>query len=228
VGIAELAIEGGCSALIASERLLGVVARTHAHRLPLIVRTSPGAGAADAVARRLRNAGAVGICVPLSADPAATPEGILALVAATQAEGLFALVHTPIPAGPPREGLPITAATLGGALAWQDLVAAPLDPNMATGVSRAGATKADGAVVEALRAQHAAGWLGRVGMLGGTPEGGKDPLRSALRGAVFNKRAGGMGQVTGRSAAALPREQGVALLHAIQDVYLCGSVTVAV
>jgi class I fructose-bisphosphate aldolase len=47
-----------------------------------------------------------------------------------------------------------------------------------------------------------------------------------VRTAVINKRAGGMGLITGRKAFQRPMEEGVTLLHAIQDVYLCREVTV--
>jgi class I fructose-bisphosphate aldolase len=44
---------------------------------------------------------------------------------------------------------------------------------------------------------------------------------------VINKRAGGMGMISGRKAFQRPMAEGVALLHAIQDVYLFGEVTIA-
>ena len=49
----------------------------------------------------------------------------------------------------------------------------------------------------------------------------------AVRTAVINKRAGGMGLISGRKAFQKPLQEGVALLHAIQDVYLAPQVTVA-
>lgn len=45
--------------------------------------------------------------------------------------------------------------------------------------------------------------------------------------AVVNKRAGGMGLISGRKAFQRPMSEGVELLHAIQDVYLDGDITVA-
>jgi len=52
-------------------------------------------------------------------------------------------------------------------------------------------------------------------------------LAEAVRTAAINKRAGGMGLISGRKAFQKPMQQGVALLHAIQDVYLCKEVTIA-
>ena len=48
-----------------------------------------------------------------------------------------------------------------------------------------------------------------------------------MRTAVINKRAGGTGLISGRKAFQRPMEEGVKLLHAIQDVYLCKDVTIA-
>ena len=56
---------------------------------------------------------------------------------------------------------------------------------------------------------------------------GENGLGQAVRTAVINKRAGGMGLISGRKAFQKPMEEGVALLHAIQDVYLSPDVTVA-
>ena len=49
----------------------------------------------------------------------------------------------------------------------------------------------------------------------------------AVRTAVINKRAGGMGLISGRKAFQRPMAEGVKLLNAIQDVYLCNDVTIA-
>jgi class I fructose-bisphosphate aldolase len=56
---------------------------------------------------------------------------------------------------------------------------------------------------------------------------GKNYLAEAALTAVINKRAGGMGLISGRKAFQKPMKDGVALLNAIQDVYLDSSVTVA-
>ncbi|MCI3241809.1 MULTISPECIES: hypothetical protein [Streptomyces] len=56
---------------------------------------------------------------------------------------------------------------------------------------------------------------------------GQDDLAQAVRTAVINKRAGGTGLITGRKAFQRPTREGVELLHAVQDVYLDESVTIA-
>ncbi|MBD3235066.1 MAG: class I fructose-bisphosphate aldolase [candidate division Zixibacteria bacterium] len=71
-------------------------------------------------------------------------------------------------------------------------------------------------------------YMGRVGLINsGGASAGKDDLAQAVRTAVINKRAGGMGLISGRKAFQKPMKDGVELLNAIQDVYLCEDVTVA-
>jgi class I fructose-bisphosphate aldolase len=69
---------------------------------------------------------------------------------------------------------------------------------------------------------------GRAGLINsGGASVGKDDLVQAVRTAVINKRAGGMGMISGRKSFQKPMKDGVELLNAIQDVYLDKSVTVA-
>ena len=79
-----------------------------------------------------------------------------------------------------------------------------------------------------MRYQVANCYMGRVGMInsGGASSGAGD-LAEAVRTAVINKRAGGMGMISGRKAFQRPMADGVALLHAIQDVYLAPEVDIA-
>lgn len=71
-------------------------------------------------------------------------------------------------------------------------------------------------------------YLGRAGLInsGGASSGATD-LAEAVKTAVINKRAGGMGLISGRKAFQRPMEEGIELLNAIQDVYLSPEVTVA-
>ncbi len=81
--------------------------------------------------------------------------------------------------------------------------------------------------IDLVRYQVANCYMGRVGMINSGGESGKDDLHQAVRTAVINKRAGGMGLISGRKAFQKPMKDGVALLHAIQDVYASRDVTVA-
>jgi class I fructose-bisphosphate aldolase len=71
-------------------------------------------------------------------------------------------------------------------------------------------------------------YMGRAGLInsGGESRGAGD-LKEAVRTAVINKRAGGMGLISGRKSFQRPMKEGVELLHAIQDVYLNPTVTIA-
>lgn len=70
--------------------------------------------------------------------------------------------------------------------------------------------------------------MGRVGLInsGGASAVSSD-LAQAVRTAVINKRAGGMGLISGRKAFQRPLSEGVQLLNRIQDVYLDSSITIA-
>lgn len=70
-------------------------------------------------------------------------------------------------------------------------------------------------------------YMGRVPMINSGGASGKNDFAEAVRTAVINKRAGGAGLISGRKAFQRPMAEGVKLLNAIQDVYLCEDVTVA-
>jgi class I fructose-bisphosphate aldolase len=82
--------------------------------------------------------------------------------------------------------------------------------------------------IEMARYQVANCYMGRSPLInsGGESKGASD-LADAVRTAVINKRAGGMGLISGRKAFQRPMNEGVTLLHAIQDVYLDDSITLA-
>ena len=69
--------------------------------------------------------------------------------------------------------------------------------------------------------------MGRIGMINSGGASGANDLAQAVRTAVINKRAGGMGMISGRKAFQKPMQEGITLLNAIQDVYLSDEVTIA-
>ncbi|MCC6535328.1 MAG: class I fructose-bisphosphate aldolase [Burkholderiales bacterium] len=81
--------------------------------------------------------------------------------------------------------------------------------------------------IDLVRYQVANCYMGRAGMINSGGESGKNDLAAAVRPAVINKRAGGMGLISGRKAFQKPMSDGVELLNAIQDVYLSKDVTIA-
>lgn len=70
-------------------------------------------------------------------------------------------------------------------------------------------------------------YMGRSGLINSGGASGENDLAQAVKTAVINKRAGGMGLISGRKAFQRPKDEGIELLHAIQDVYLEKEVTVA-
>ena len=82
--------------------------------------------------------------------------------------------------------------------------------------------------IDLCRYQVANCFMGRCGLInsGGASSGAGD-LAEAVRTAVINKRAGGMGLISGRKAFQRPMNEGIRLLNAIQDVYLDEKVTIA-
>ncbi len=82
--------------------------------------------------------------------------------------------------------------------------------------------------IDWVRWQVANCYMGRVGLINsGGASGGSGDLAQAVRTAVINKRGGGCGLISGRKAFQKPMGDGVELLNAIQDVYLCDEVGVA-
>ena len=81
--------------------------------------------------------------------------------------------------------------------------------------------------IDLTRYQVANGYMGRIGLINSGGASGGNDMQQAIETAVINKRAGGMGLISGRKAFQKPRAEGIELLQAIQDVYLCDDVTIA-
>jgi class I fructose-bisphosphate aldolase len=82
--------------------------------------------------------------------------------------------------------------------------------------------------IDLTRYQVANCYMGRAPLINsGGASAGESDLREAVRTAIINKRAGGMGLISGRKAFQKPVEEGIKLLNAVQDVYLAKEITVA-
>lgn len=81
--------------------------------------------------------------------------------------------------------------------------------------------------IDLTRYQVANTYMGRIGLINSGGASGSNDMSEAVMTAVVNKRAGGMGLISGRKAFQRPMEEGIKLLNAIQDVYLCEDVTIA-
>jgi len=81
--------------------------------------------------------------------------------------------------------------------------------------------------IDLTRYQVANGYMGKIGLINSGGPSGKNDLHDAVVAAVINKRAGGMGLISGRKAFQKSRKEGIEILHAIQDVYLCKEIGLA-
>jgi class I fructose-bisphosphate aldolase len=81
--------------------------------------------------------------------------------------------------------------------------------------------------IDLTRYQVANCYMGRAGLINSGGASGENDFAEAIKTAVINKRAGGMGLISGRKAFQRPMNEGVELLHAVQDVYLNDEITVA-
>ncbi len=81
--------------------------------------------------------------------------------------------------------------------------------------------------IDLCRYQVANCYMGRIGLINSGGASGENDFAEAAKTAVINKRAGGMGLISGRKAFQRPMKEGIALLNAVQDVYLSKEVSVA-
>jgi class I fructose-bisphosphate aldolase len=80
--------------------------------------------------------------------------------------------------------------------------------------------------IDLTRYQVVNNYMGRIGLINSGGASGKNDLADVVKTAVINKRAGGIGLITGRKAFQKPMKKGIELFHAIQDVYLCKDIAV--
>ena len=81
--------------------------------------------------------------------------------------------------------------------------------------------------IDLTRYQVANCYMGRIGLINSGGPSGKNDLQQAVKASVINKRAGGMGLISGRKTFQKPMKEGVRIFNAIQDVYLAKEITVA-
>ncbi len=80
--------------------------------------------------------------------------------------------------------------------------------------------------IDLCRYQVINGYAGRIGLINSGGESSGNDIKDVVATAVINKRAGGTGLITGRKAFKKSLAEGIEILHAVQDVYLCDEVTV--
>ncbi|MFG2088539.1 class I fructose-bisphosphate aldolase [Spirillospora sp. NPDC048824] len=256
VNLCELAVEAGCNAIASTVGVLGMTSRRYAHRIPFIAKlnhnqllTYPNSydQVMFASVKQAFDLGAVAVGATVYFG---APESMRQLQEVREAFahahelGMFTVLWAYL-RNPEfkRDGTDyhVSADLTGQANHLAATVEADIvkqkQPENNGGFRALGFGKTDDRVYDELTTDHpidltrwqvANCYLGRVGLInsGGASAGGGD-LAKAVRTALINKRAGGMGLIVGRKSFQRPRDEGVALINAIQDVYLDDTVTVA-
>lgn len=254
--IVELAIEGGCNAVASTFGVLGAVARRYAHKIPFIVKLNHNELLSfpnhyDQIlfgtVEEAWNMGAAAVGATIYFGSRESRRQIVEIAEAFQrahelgmATILWcylrneAFVHDGVDY---HEAADLTGqANHLGATIQADIVKQKLPVNNG-GFSAMHFGKTDPRMYDKLATSHpidlcryqvANCFMGRAGLInsGGASHGDTD-LADAVTTAVVNKRAGGMGLISGRKVFQRPMDEGVALLNAVQDVYLNPAVTLA-
>jgi class I fructose-bisphosphate aldolase len=252
--IVQLAIEGGCNAVASTMGVLGAVARRYAHRIPFIAKLNHNElltypNKYDQIffgsVQQAFDLGAVAVGVTVyfgSPESDRQIQEVAEIFEHAHQLGLFTVLWAYLrnPAFQTGEVDYHLAADLTGqanhlaATLQADIVKQKL-PQTNGGFKALKFGKTSDRM-EALAADHpidlaryqvANCYMGRAGLINSGGASGKNDLAEAVRTAVINKRAGGMGLISGRKAFQRPMEEGVRLLNAIQDVYLSREITVA-
>ncbi len=253
--ICELAIEGGCNAVASTLGVLGAVARQYAHKIPFILKfnhnellTTPNTydQVMFASIEQAFDMGCVGVGATIywgSEESTRQLQEVSAAFERAHDLGMFTVLWCYLrnPAFKV-DGVDYHAsadltgqANHLGVTLEADIIKQKLPTNNG-GYPAIKAGKTHDKVYSELTTDHPIdltryqvvnNYMGRMGLINSGGASGSHDLQDATATAVINKRAGGMGLISGRKAFQKPMEDGVALLNAIQDVYLCEEVTVA-
>jgi fructose-bisphosphate aldolase, class I len=254
--ICELAIEGGCSAVATTLGGLGAVARRYAHRIPFICKLNHNdflhyPNTYDEVmfgsVKQAFDLGAVAVGATIyfgSTESDRQLHEVSDAFAEAHRLGMFTVLWCYLrnPAfKTPEADFHLAADLTGqanhmGVTIEADLIKQKQAENNG-GYNVLGFGMTDPLVysqlttdnpIDLCRWQVVTCYAGRVGMInsGGASKGAHD-LADAVRSAVINKRAGGTGLIMGRKSFQRPMAEGVEMMHAVQDVYLDSSVTIA-
>jgi fructose-bisphosphate aldolase, class I len=254
--IVELAIEGNCNAVASTFGVLGSVARRYAHRIPFICKINHNElltyptkydQIIFGTVKEAWELGAVALGATVyfgSAESNRQLQEIAVAFHAAHELGMATVLWCYLRNSAfKRDGVNYeTAADLTGqanhlgVTIEADIIKQKLaDTNRGFEVIGFGKTApgmydklATDHPIDLCRYQVINCYMGRAGLInsGGESHGSSD-LKEAVRTAVINKRAGGMGLISGRKSFQRPMKEGVELLHAIQDVYLNPTVTIA-
>jgi len=253
--IVRLAIDGGCNAVASTYGALAIVAGRYAHRIPFIVKlnhnellTYPNRydQVMFATVERAWNLGAVAVGATIyfgSPESSRQLEEVRDAFAAAHERGLACVLWCYLRNSAfKKDGVDYhlaadltNQANYLGATLGADIIKQKQAENIG-GYTALNFGKTHKKVYGELTSDHpidltryqvAGCYMGRVSMINSGGASGSNDLAQAVRTAVINKRAGGSGLISGRKAFQKPFADGIALLHAIQDVYLEPDVTIA-
>jgi class I fructose-bisphosphate aldolase len=252
----ELALAGECSAVATTLGTLGLVSRRYVHRIPFIVKLNHNQflhypntyrQIMFASVRQAADLGASGVGATIyfgSDDADRELQEVSAAFAEAHRLGLFTVLWCYLRNEAfSKDGVnyELSADLTGQANHLGVTIEADIikqkQPENNGGYNVVGFGRTDPLVYDELttdnpidltRWQVVNCYAGRIGLInsGGESKGDSD-LAQAVRTAVINKRAGGMGLIVGRKAFQRPMAEGAALIHAVQDVFLSSEVTVA-
>ncbi len=254
--IVKLAIEGGCNAVASTLGVLGAVARKYAHRIPFLVKlnhnellTYPNKfdQIAFAQVKQAADMGAVSVGATIyfgSPESDRQIQEVSHWFAAAHEYGLVTVLWCYLRNNAFKtadKDYHVAADLTGqanhlGVTIQADIIKQKLPENNG-GYNALKFGKTDKRVysnltpgdhpIELCRYQVANCYMGRSPLINSGGASGEHDFAEAARTAVINKRAGGMGLISGRKSFQRPMNDGVALLNLIQDIYLDPSVTVA-
>jgi len=253
--IVRLALEGGCNAVASTYGVLAMMSHTYAHRIPFIVKinhnellTCPNRydQIMFATVREAWNLGAVAVGATVyfgSEESSRQLQEVRDAFQVAHELGMACVLWCYLRNSAFKQGgvdYHVSADLTGqanhlGASLGADIIKQKQAENNG-GYRAVGFGKTHNKVYDTLTSEHpidlvryqvACCYMGRVGMINSGGPSGANDLAQAVRTAVINKRAGGMGLISGRKAFQRPFAEGVALLQAIQEVYLDPDVTIA-
>jgi class I fructose-bisphosphate aldolase len=254
--IVKLAIEGGCNAVASTLGVLGSVARKYAHKIPFILKVNHNEfisypNSYDQIRfasiKQGFDMGAQGIGATIyfgSEESKRQIQEVTQMFQQAHELGMFTVLWCYLrnAAFKTKDADYHLAADLTGqanhlgVTIEADIIKQKL-PETNGGYTALNFGKTDKAVYSKLTSHHpidltryqvANCYMGRSGLINsGGASAGESDLKEAVRTAVINKRAGGMGLISGRKAFQRPLKEGVGLLNAIQDVYLSKGITIA-
>ncbi|HEX3646399.1 MAG TPA: class I fructose-bisphosphate aldolase [Vicinamibacterales bacterium] len=254
--IVKLAIEGGCNGVASTLGVLGAVARKYAHKIPFLLKFNHNEflsypNAFDQIkfasVRQAFEMGAMGVGATIYFGSEESKRQLQEVTTAFEKAhelGMFTVLWCYLrnPAFKTKDVDYHLAADLTGqanhlgVTIGADIIKQKL-PETNGGFTALNFGKSDKRMYSELSTSHPIDltryqvvncYMGRAGLInsGGASSGDGD-LKEAVKTAVINKRAGGMGLISGRKAFQRPLAEGVGLLNAIQDVYLSKDVTIA-